>query len=243
MAEDVKETSLEEPEPLEESEPIEEPDTVTSGPEGEQVEIPKDQLVLLELEEIGKLAEDARKAEININPAAVREADAVGFSVVSPASILKTHSYGTNRTVDETRRIGLTQGVDIDGYINRIGQGENYVEILQGMKASDSKQKFGTIGDLQQKEIAARGRAIRKKGKERVVKSLMGGEGKKGTPTELYEQYKQLVEGDEKTHRLFDEESEGMAAERAIVQAGTPEHQKLKMRAEMLSVPRWHRII
>ena len=97
MAEDVKETSLEEPEPLEESEPIEEPDTVTSGPEGEQVEIPKDQLVLLELEEIGKLAEDARKAEININPAAVREADAVGFSVVSPASILKTHSYGTNR--------------------------------------------------------------------------------------------------------------------------------------------------
>ena len=237
MAEDVKETSLEEPEPLEESEPIEEPDTVTSGPEGEQVEIPKDQLVLLELEEIGKLAEDARKAEININPAAVREADAVGFSVVSPASILKTHSYGTNRTVDETRRIGLTQGVDIDGYINRIGQGENYVGILQGMKASDSKQKFGTIGDLQQKEIAARGRAIRKKGKERVVKSLMGGEGKKGTPTELYEQYKQLVEGDEKTHRLFDEESEGMAAERAIVQAGTPEYQKLQMQAEILSNP------
>ena len=151
MAEDVKEISLEEPEPLEESEPIEEPDTVTSGPEGEQVEIPKDQLVLLELEEIGKLAEDARKAEININPAAVREADAVGFSVVSPASILKTHSYGTNRPADETRRIGLTQGVDIDGYINRIGQGENYVEILQSMKASDSKQKFGTIGDQQQK--------------------------------------------------------------------------------------------
>lgn len=232
MAEDVKEISLEEPEPLEESEPIEEPDTVTSGPEGEQVEIPKDQLVLLELEEIGKLAEDARKAEININPAAVREADAVGFSVVSPASILKTHSYGTNRPADETRRIGLTQGVDIDGYINRIGQGENYVEILQSMKASDSKQKFGTIGDQQQKEIAARRRAIEKRGKERLITGEAG-----GTLAERREQYEQLVKGDEKTHRLFDEESEGMAAERAIVQAGTPKYQKLKMRAEILSNP------